>query len=70
MLTLFERSPWGDQRLFTEFQNLVLFKSYAILKFAIVVGFLIKNKENQHLVKFHTKHIIDFDITCLLDNNG
>ena len=32
----------GEQMLFTELQNFVAFKSYCILKFGKLVGFLIK----------------------------
>ena len=32
----------GEQMLFTEFQNFSAFKSYRILKFGKLVGFLIK----------------------------
>ena len=36
----------GEQMLFTERQNFAAFKSYRILKFGKLVGFLNKGREN------------------------
>ena len=42
MLSLYERSPYWGTHAFTELQNSTAFKSYSILKFEKLVGFLIK----------------------------
>ena len=47
----------GKQMLFTELQNSTAFKSYPILKFVNLVGFLIKRTENLDFGLFHVKCI-------------
>ena len=53
MLDLFGRFPWGEQWLLTVSYNWFSFKSYRILKFAFLVGFLTKNRQNLHFEIFY-----------------